>query len=91
MNIIHCDVRVEVDLRSTYFFLDFLRNSNQSHVQQVNLNDSDVTTKLDFSKPVNFFIHGWLGFIHPDGKRWFENEGMCALCMFDDKRINKDE
>lgn len=71
--------------------MKFSRNSSQKEVQQITLNDPDVTTKLDFSKPINFFIHGWLGFIHPDGMRWFENEGRHTIVqslMTNYKKVN---
>lgn len=61
------------------FSHEFLRNSDQKYVQQVTLDDPNVTSKLDFLKPINFFIHGWLGFIHPNGTRWFENEGKSQM------------
>lgn len=30
------------------------------NINQVFLNDSDIDEKLDFSKPINFLLHGWL-------------------------------
>lgn len=44
-----------------FWSFDFLLNSNQNDVNQVILNDANVKTKLDFSKPINFYIHGWYG------------------------------
>lgn len=44
-----------------FWSFDFLLNSNQNDVNQVILNDANVKMKLDFSKPINFYIHGWYG------------------------------
>lgn len=55
----------------------FFHKSNQNDVKQVILNDADVESKLDFSKPINFFIHGWYGGVaNVDGSIPLKNDGM---------------
>ncbi|XP_031616461.1 phospholipase A1-like isoform X2 [Contarinia nasturtii] len=33
----------------------------QTDLKQTFLNDPDIKSKIDFTKPVNFLIHGWMG------------------------------
>lgn len=46
------------------------------------MNDSEIELKLDFSKPVNFLLHGWLaglleGNMHSEGSDIpHEDDGM---------------
>lgn len=35
--------------------------SDGIELNQTYQNDSEILEKLDFTKPVNFVIHGWLG------------------------------
>lgn len=51
-----------------FFVYVFLSNhivlvidSGQTNLIQTFFNDPNVTTKIDFSRPVSFVIHGWLG------------------------------
>lgn len=42
-------------------FNNIISNSEQNDVNQTFINDTDIQAKIDFTKPVNFVIHGWLG------------------------------
>lgn len=63
-------------------FSNFLYASHQKTLKRIFFNDPDIESKLDFSKPINFIIHGWLsgllqeGDLHADGKIANENDGM---------------
>lgn len=48
-----------------------IQRSGQKELKQAFLNDKDIDSKLDFSKPVNFLIHGWLSGLY-DGNMHME-------------------
>lgn len=45
---------IEIATFASYFF------RHQDVVVQVHFNDTELESKLEFSKPINFLIHGWL-------------------------------
>lgn len=66
-----------------HFLYGFLRYSNQKDLKQVTLNDPEITSKLDFSKPINFIIHGWLGINEQaNGEVMYKRDGMYCLEFF---------
>lgn len=42
-------------------YVDNKIESDKKLLQQTFRNDSSILTKIDFRRPVNFLIHGWLG------------------------------
>lgn len=59
------------------FFIEFVRYSDRYNIQHVTFNDPYIVTKLDFTKPINFMIHGWLGVVDLEkGEIPLRNEGM---------------
>lgn len=69
----------------THPFLAFSHYRNQKELQQVTLNDPNVALKLDFTKPINFLIHGWFGLVADDGSIPYEKDGMCADALMHEK------
>lgn len=56
-------------------------NSHLKRFDQVFMHDHRIESKLDFSKPINFIIHGWMSGVldanlHARGKVPDESEGM---------------
>lgn len=45
------------------------------------MNDPNVASKLDLSKPVNFYIHSWLGLVLGEGIP-FKNDGKLTFYYF---------
>lgn len=62
-----------------HLFFEFFAYRNQKELQKVTLNDPNVRSKLDFTKPINFLIHGWFGLVNDDGSIPFQKDGMCGV------------
>lgn len=67
-----------------YFPQQFSHDDESSHLkrfERVYLEDRYIESKLDFSKPINFVVHGWMSGVldanlHAKGSELDENEGL---------------
>lgn len=54
-----------------------ISSSDKTNIQKTTIDDPYIQMKIDFSKPVNFLIHGWYGIIpEPEGIVPFRETGM---------------
>lgn len=64
-----------------------MSNSEQGDLNQTFINDTDIDAKIDFTKPVNFVIHGWFGGLHGGNMYLVTNSesrsGMYIITSFD--------